>query len=120
MTELEGLLHRALCEIRNPAETAAEVINFCDGLLRRRKRLKRPVCQEALARLQWLNLNDANLKEAESVIFERRLSKALAEVQEETERSRRRPMSRADGGPRAGRGAGRGRGGGGPGGDGGP
>ena len=84
MTELEGLLHRVLCEIRNPVETAAEVINFCDGLLRR-KRLERSVCQEALARLQWLNLNDANLEEAESVrelqrIFERRLSKALAEV----------------------------------------
>ena len=90
MTELEGLLHRALCKIRDPVETAAEVINFCDGLLRRRKRLERSVCQEALARLQWLNLNDANLEEAESVrelqrIFERRLSKALAEVQEQTE-----------------------------------
>ena len=110
MTELEGLLHRALCKIRDPVETAAEVINFCDGLLRRRKRLERSVCQEALARLQWLNLNDANLEEAESVrelqrIFERRLSKALAEVQEQTEepaektlrpmsRQRRRPTSR--------------------------
>ena len=41
MTKLEGLLRRALSEIRNPAETAAEVINFCNGLLRRRKRLKR-------------------------------------------------------------------------------
>ena len=82
MTELEGLLHRALCEIRDPVETAAEVINVCDSLLRRRKRLERSVCQEALARLQWLNLNDANPEEAESVrelqrIFERRLSKAL-------------------------------------------
>ncbi|CAJ1384699.1 unnamed protein product [Effrenium voratum] len=66
LTELEGLLHRALCKIRDPVETAAEVINFCDGLLRRRKRLERSVCQEALARLQWLNLNDANLEEAES------------------------------------------------------
>ncbi|CAJ1387810.1 unnamed protein product [Effrenium voratum] len=96
MTELEGLLHRALCKIRDPVETAAEVINFCDGLLRRRKRLERSVCQEALARLQWLNLNDANLEEAESVRelqrnFERRLSKALAEVQEQTEEPAEKP-----------------------------
>ena len=42
-TELEGLLHRAL--IRDPVETAAEVIAFCNGLLRRRKRLERsPPC----------------------------------------------------------------------------
>ena len=96
MTELEGLLHRALFKIRNSVETAAEVINFCDGLLRRRKRLERSVCQEALARLQWLNLNDANLEEAESVrelqrIFERRLSKALAEVQEQTQKPAEKP-----------------------------
>ena len=67
ITELEGLLHRALCKIRDPVETAAEVTNFCNGLLRRRKRLERSVCQEALARLQGSNLNDANLEEAESV-----------------------------------------------------
>ena len=63
------------------------------------------MCQEALARLQWLNLNDANLEEAEPVrelqrIFERRLSKALAEVQEQTEEPAEKPAE-AQGGPGA-------------------
>ena len=102
MTELEGLLHRALCEIRDPVETAAEVINFCDLLLRRRKRLERSVCQEALVRLQWLNLNDANLEEAESVrelqrIFDRPRSRSRRRPRprwRRRSRQRRRPMGR--------------------------
>ena len=91
MTELEGLLHRALCEMRDPVETAAEVINFCDGLLRRRKRLEKSVCQKALARLEWLNLNDANPEEAESV---RELQRILASLRRFRSRRRSRPKSR--------------------------